>query len=297
MSADPGPSDSPRTGLGRFLEIQNLGLNLPFALAFLLLAAGGWPSVRTATLVVVAFVAGRNAGHSFNRYVDRRLDEANPRTRGRALVTGERSPAFALAFAAGSGGVVVAAAYLLNPLAFLLSPVALALVFGYSYTKRVTTFTTAFLGLVEGSIPAAVYIAVRGALPLGVLAAVGALLVWGTAFETVHSLGDLESDRALGLFSVPVRLGRAASVRLVAVLHGVALFLLAVFGLFLDLPLPYFAALVAIGLLAAGTDARLAARPTEIRIPFERHIALGLIFLTGVVVALFVPAAAIVRFG
>jgi 4-hydroxybenzoate polyprenyltransferase len=297
VSAASGPSAAPRTGVGRFLEIQNLGLNLPFAVAFLLLAAGGWPSWRTAVLVIVAFVAARNAGHSFNRYVDRHLDAANPRTSGRALVTGERSTAFALAIAAGSGAILVGAAFLLNPLAFVLSPVALALVFGYSYTKRVTSFTTAFLGLVEAAIPAAVYIAVRGTLPLEVFAAVGALLLWGTAFETVHSLGDLASDRALGLFSVPVRLGRKASVRLVAGLHAAALALLAVFGLFLDFPLPYFVALVAIGLLAAVTDATLAARPTEVRIPFERHIALGLIFLAGVAVSLFVPAAAVVRFG
>ncbi|HTP54556.1 MAG TPA: UbiA family prenyltransferase [Thermoplasmata archaeon] len=297
MSAAPAPPVPPRTGLGRFLEIQNLGLNLPFALAFLLLAAGGWPTWRTAALVVLAFVAARNAGHSFNRYVDRRLDAANPRTRGRALVTGERSAAFALSFAAASAALLIAAAYLLNPLAFYLAPVALALVFGYSYTKRVTTFTTAFLGLVEAATPAAVYIAVRGSLPLAVLPAVGALLLWGTAFETVHSLGDLESDRALGLFSVPVRLGRSASVRLVAALHAGALVLFAVFGVGLDLPLPYFVALGAMGLVVAATDARLAARPTEVRIPFDRHIALGLLFLAGVAVALFVPAVALARPG
>lgn len=297
MTAGGAPPAGARPGLGRFLEIQNLGLNLPFALAFLLLAAHGWPSLRVFLLVVIAFVAARNAGHSFNRWADRRLDAANPRTQGRALVTGERSSAFALAFAVGSSAVLLAAAFLLNPLAFLLAPVALALVFGYSYTKRVTTFTTAFLGLVEAVTPAAVFIAVDGRLPPVVLLAVGALLAWGTAFETIHSLGDLESDRALGLFSVPVRLGPRASVRLVAALHAAALLLLAVFGAALRLSLPYFAALLAIGLLAAWTDGALAARPTEAKVPFRRHIALGLLFLAGVVVALFVPGLAILRPG
>jgi len=288
-------ADPPPPGIGRFLEIQNLGLNLPFALAFLLLAADGWPTVRTTVLVVVAFVAARNAGHSFNRWADRALDAQNPRTRGRALVTGRLSAEFAVTMAAANAAILVGAAYLINPLASVLAPVALALVFGYSYTKRVTAFTTAFLGLVEAVTPAAVYIAVTGALPVAVLLAVGALLAWGTAFETVHSLGDLASDRALGLFSVPLALGERVSVRLVAVLHAVALLLLAGFGVALGLAVPYFVGLLAMAALAAATDVALAARPTDARIPFERHFALGAIFLAGVVLAVLVPATAALR--
>ena len=291
MSA-PAPATRPaRAGLGRFLEIQNLGLNLPFAIAFLLLAAGGPPAVRPTVLVVVAFVAARNVGHSFNRWADRRYDAANPRTAGRALVTGGRSPAFALGFAGLNAAGLLAAAYLLNPLAFALAPVALALIVGYSYTKRFTSFTTAFLGLVEAVTPAAVYIAVTGTLPAVVLLAVLALLAWGTAFETVHSLGDLASDRALGLFSLPVRWGARRSVRLVAVLHAAALALLAAIGAALGLPVPYFAGLLVMAALVARTDAALAARPTEVRIPFDRHIALGLVFLLGVALALGTRAA------
>jgi 4-hydroxybenzoate polyprenyltransferase len=290
------PNGSPRRGpareLGRFLEIQTLGLNLPFALAFLFLAARGLPNPWTVVLVVIAFAAARNAGHSFNRWTDRRLDAANPRTRDRALAAGRTSSTFALGFCAGNAAVLVAAAYLLNPLAFVLAPVALALVLGYSYTKRVTSFTTAFLGLVQAITPAAVFIAVRGTLPLEALWAVGGLLAWGTAFETVHSLGDLESDRELGLFSVPLRWGVPASVRLVPALHAVALILLGVFGLALGLSLPYYVALAGMAVLAALTDRALARRPTETRVPFQWHFALGAFYLTGTLVALFVPAAA-----
>jgi 4-hydroxybenzoate polyprenyltransferase len=289
VSAAGGPSRGPARELGRFLEIQNLGLNLPFALAFLFLAAHGLPNLWTVVLVVVAFVAARNAGHSFNRWADRRLDAANPRTRDRALAAGRTSPAFALGFCAANALVVVVAAYLLNPLAFVLAPVALALVLGYSYTKRVTSFTTAFLGLVEAITPAAVYIAVEGTLPPSVLWAVGGLLAWGTAFETIHSLGDLESDRALGLFSVPLRWGVRASVSLVPALHATALGLLVVFGLTQGLRPAYFVALGGMAVLAALTDRSLAARPTEARVPFERHFALGTIFLAGVLLALFLP--------
>lgn len=289
MIAEGPPDRGPARELGRFLEIQNLGLNLSFALAFLFLAAHGIPSLWTVVLVVVAFVAARNAGHSFNRWADRRLDAANPRTRGRAVPAGRASSEFALGFCAANAALLVAAAYLLNPLAFVLAPVALVLVLGYSYTKRVTSFTTAFLGLVEAVTPAAVFIAVQGALPLSVLWAVGGLLAWGTAFETIHSLGDLESDRALGLFSVPVRWGVRASVRLVPSLHSVALALFVGFGLALHLTTAYFVALVAMAILVAVTDRELARNPTQARIPFERHFALSVLYLVGVALAVYVP--------
>ena len=289
MSGAPDARPKSGYGLGRFLEIQNLGLNLPFAVAFLVLAAHGIPRLITVALVVIAFIAARNAGHSFNRWVDRRLDAANPRTRERALASGRAPPGLALAFCAANAAILVIAAYFLNPLAFVLAPVALVLVLGYSYTKRVTSFTTAFLGLVEAITPAAVFIAVDGTLPLAVLWAVGGLLSWGTAFETIHSLGDLESDTALGLFSLPRRIGVSASVRLVAVLHGVSLVLLSIFGFALGLTLPYYLGLVAIAGLMVVTDRALAARPTESRVPFERHFAMAMCYLVGAVVAVFVP--------
>ena len=285
----PATPRAPARELGRFLEIQNLGLNLSFALAFLFLAAHGLPNPLTVLWVVVAFVAARNAGHSFNRWVDRHLDAANPRTRDRALAAGRTSPAFALGFTAANAALLGVAAYLLNPLAFVLAPVALALVLGYSYTKRVTSFTTAFLGLVEAVTPAAVYIAVEGTLPGFVLLAVGGLLAWGTAFETIHSLGDLESDRALGLFSVPLRWGVRASVRLVPVLHAAALVLLALFGLALSLTSAYFVALGGMAVLAYLTDRALARAPGAVRVPFERHFALGACYLAGVLFAVFLP--------
>ncbi|MHB1435560.1 MAG: 4-hydroxybenzoate octaprenyltransferase [Thermoplasmata archaeon] len=288
MTATTRPSRGPFAEFARFLELQNLGLNLSFALAFVLLAARGWPPLLPLLLIVVAFVAARNAGHSFNRWADRSQDAANPRTQGRALVTGRYSPAFALLVTGISGAALVVAAYLLNPLAFLLSPVALAAILGYSYTKPRTAATTAYLGLVEAISPVAIYIALTGTLPPVVLLAAGALLLWGTAFETVHSLGDIESDRALGLKSLPIRIGVPASVRLVPILHGTALALLAIFGGWLGLPWPYFVGLAAMAAVAGITDLGLARDPAQARIPFQRHFLMGLLFLAGVAVALLV---------
>ena len=287
-----GPTAGGRIGpreLGRFLEIQNLGLNLPFALGFLLLAAHGWPTLRTFLLVVVAFVAARNAGHSFNRWADRRFDAQNPRTQDRALVTGRLSPGFALGVTAASSAVVIVAAAFLNALALILAPVALAAIFLYSYSKRFTAFTTAYLGLVEGITPAAVFIAVTGTLPWAAVVATLALVAWGTAFETIHSLGDVEADRAANLRSIPARLGVQRSVLLLPVLHAVGVLLLAAVGWLLQVAPVYFAALAGMAAVAAVIDLEVARRSTETRRPFRLHFLGGVLFLAGVAAALFLP--------
>ena len=287
MNAPPRGPRHPLVELGRLLEIQNLGLNLPFVLAFLLVALHGLPSLPTFLLIVVAFVAARNAGHAFNRWADRDLDALNPRTQARALVTGRTSASFALGLAGLNAALLAVAAWWLNPLALLLVPVALALVLGYSYTKRVSALTTVFLGLVEGLTPPAVYIAVLGALPPAALVASGALLLWGTAFETVHSLGDIEADRAAGTYSIPVRLGVRRSSQLVPILHAGALALLGVFGAWSHLPIAFYLGLVAMAAVVASIDVRFLQRPTEAVRPFRAHFALGAIFLIGVFLSLY----------
>lgn len=283
--------DPPRIGLaeiGRFLEVQNLGLNLPFVLAFLLFASGGNPGVRTTVLVVVAFVAARTAGHSFNRWADRDLDARNPRTRGRALVTGRLSTTFALGVAGLSAAVLVVAAYLLNPLALLLVPVALLLVLGYSYTKRFSALTTVCLGAVEALTPGAVYVAVQGAIPGTAVIAAVAMGSWGTAFETIHSIGDLEADREAGTHSLPLTLGIRDSVRLVPALHLVAGALFLAYGARAGLPAAYYAAALAMMAGAAVVDLALHRDPTRTRPLFQAHFVLSGIFLLGAILC-FVP--------
>lgn len=289
MSAPSPPPRGALRELGRFLEIQNLGLNLPLALAFLLVATEGRPELWRVALLVVAFVGARNAGHSFNRWADLAYDRRNPRTRDRALVSGRYAPRTALLLTAASSALVAAAAYLLSPLALALTPVALAIVLGYSYTQRYTSLTTVFLGLVEAITPAAVYVAMTDTLPWAVLWAVGGVLAWGTAFETIHSLGDLESDRELGLRSLPLALGPVRSVRLVAALHAAALLLLGIFGVLEGLGLAYFVGLGAIAVLAAIVDRDLVRRPTEVLRPFRRHMLFGVVYLAAMAVAVYLP--------
>jgi 4-hydroxybenzoate polyprenyltransferase len=272
--------------LARYLELGNLGLNLPFALAFLLVAADGWPSPRVLLLVVVAFLGARTAGHSFNRWADREYDRRNPRTQSRAIAAGRYPPGFALALTAAGAAVLLLASALLNPLALALAPIALLLLLGYSYTKRVSAWTTPFLGLVESITPAAAFVAVQARIPWPALLAVGAVLLWGTAFETIHSLGDLESDRALGLRSLPLSLGPVRSRVLVLVLHIDAVILLQGFGMALGLAWPYYAGLAATLVGAAEADLYLMRHPEATRRAFRRHFLIAAFFLVGVIGAL-----------
>jgi len=288
VTASAGPTPE-RASLWRFLEFQNLGLNLPFALAFIFVAAVGLPTWQQALLIVVALVAGRNAGHSFNRWADRRYDALNPRTASRDLVTGARSPAFALAFAFANAALVIVAAYFLNPLAFALSPVAIALIFGYSYTKRYTAWTTVFLGVAEAAIPIAVFIAIDGRVPSEAWAAAVGLVLWGTAFETIHSLGDVDADRAAGLRSVPVALGPDRARALVPALHAAALVAFVGFGWLANLAWPYYVGLGLMGAVIAYLDLELFRSPSETRRPFRLHFVLSGLFLAGTVLAIFLP--------
>ncbi|HEV2231144.1 MAG TPA: 4-hydroxybenzoate octaprenyltransferase [Thermoplasmata archaeon] len=287
MSGPGPPAIGAAREVGRFLEIQNLGLNLPFALAFLLVAAGGLPTLWVLGFAALAFVAARNAGHSFNRWADRAFDRANPRTEGRALPAGRLSPSFALLSTAAWAAVLFVAAAAINLLALELAPVALLLILSYSYTKRLGWWTTPFLGLVESITPAAAFVAVRGDLPVPAFVAAFGFLAWGTAFETIHSLGDVDADRGLGLHSIPVRFGVPRAVRTVPILHGIAFLDFAAFGVLSGLRWPYFAALVAMGGLVAFEDARLFRDPARVRGPFRAHIALGLLFLLGTAGSIF----------
>src|SRR3984885_14225529 len=137
---------------------------LPFALCGAMLAAGGLPTAHQVAWIVVAMVAARSAAMAFNRLADASIDAANPRTQARALPAGTLSSSFVVTFVVVSCGVLLVAAWQLNHLAFLLSPLALAVLLLYSYTKRFTRWSHLVLGFALGIAPAAAWIAVRGSL-------------------------------------------------------------------------------------------------------------------------------------
>src|ERR1700758_5497608 len=208
---------------------------LPFALCGAMLAAGGFPSIHQLLWIIVAMVAARSAAMAFNRWADAAIDAANPRTRTRALPAGHLSPAFVVTFVIVSCLVFVLAASQLNRLALLLSPVALAVLLLYSYTKRVTRWSHVVLGFALGIAPSAAWIAVRGSLDPRILLLTLAVTFWVGGFDVLYACQDLEFDRQAGLHSIPRYCGIGKSLWIARGFHAVMLCLLSalvwVFGL------------------------------------------------------------------
>ena len=209
------------------IKFQHTLFALPFALTGMVLAAGGWPEAPTLGWVVVAMVGARSAAMAFNRIADRRLDARNPRTAGRALPSGRLGVGFTWAFTAASGALFVLAAGKLNSLCLALSPVALVIILGYSYTKRFTAGSHLALGLALGIAPMGGWLAVKGAFAPEPFVLTGAVLTWTAGFDIAYALQDVDFDRREGLHSIPAWLGPAAALRLAGVLHGITVLALA----------------------------------------------------------------------
>jgi 4-hydroxybenzoate polyprenyltransferase len=200
---------------------------LPFALCGAMLAAGGFPTAHQLTWIVVAMVAARSAAMAFNRLADAAIDAANPRTSARALPAGQLTPAFVAAFIVISSLVFIAAAAELNRLALWLSPVALAVLLLYSYTKRFTRWSHLVLGFALGMAPSAAWIAVRGSLDPRILLLTAAVTFWVAGFDVLYACQDFDFDRASGLHSIPRYLGISRALWAARAFHIIMLLLLA----------------------------------------------------------------------
>jgi 4-hydroxybenzoate polyprenyltransferase len=216
-------------GLTRFLSLVTFAhtiFALPFALLAAVLAAGGAPEPRTLVLILVAMAGARSAAMAFNRIVDRDVDAKNPRTRGREIPSGAISVRAASVFCALSAVVFVLAAWLLNPLCFALSPLALAIVLGYSFTKRLSALSHLVLGLGLAVAPVGAWIAVTGRFAATPVVLGLSVLFWVAGFDVIYSLQDEAFDRAQGLFSLPARLGARRALDLSTIFHAISLALL-----------------------------------------------------------------------
>lgn len=227
---------------------------LPFALTGASLAISdsrgcpcdlGWPIFW----IIVAMVGARSAAMAFNRLVDARIDAENPRTRTRHIPAGLLSRGFTLAFILGSSALLVLAAAMLNPLCLALSPVALAIVFFYSYTKRFTSLSHLFLGFALGVAPAAAWIAIRGNLDPRILLLTAAVTFWTAGFDIIYSCQDFDFDRKSGLHSIPARFGLAGALRLAQLFHVLMIGCLAALALSFQLGWLAWTGIVLVALL------------------------------------------------
>jgi 4-hydroxybenzoate polyprenyltransferase len=237
---------------GRMIRFSHSVFALPFAMTSAVLASpdSGVPA-RQVLWIVVAMVAARSAAMGVNRLVDHAIDARNPRTAGRELPRGVLSRGESWAFVGISTAVFVLAAALLNPLCLALSPVALLIVFGYSYTKRFTSASQLVLGLSLAVAPVGAWLAIRGRFEAVPLVLGAAVILWVAGFDTIYACQDADFDRREGLHSIPVRLGVRGALVLARALHtGSILLLLSLFWIAPLHPLYLVGVAVVGGLLA-----------------------------------------------
>ena len=223
------------------IKIEHTLFALPFAFLGAVLAARGIPSARQIIWITAAMVGARSTAMAFNRIADKEYDAHNPRTKMRAIPAGILSAAFVMAFTIVSAALFVFAAAMLNRLTLILSPIALASVVFYSYTKRWTMLSHLVLGWCLSIAPTGAWIAVRGALdsPVPLLLSL-VVMLWTSGFDVLYACQDYDFDRREGLYSIPARFGIARSLWISRTLHA---------GAFAALIALYF--LTNLGVLAA----------------------------------------------
>jgi 4-hydroxybenzoate polyprenyltransferase len=233
------------------IKFEHTVFALPFALLSALLAARGLPEWRTLGWIIVAMVGARSAAMAFNRIVDLHFDAMNPRTANRALPRGHLSIGQVVLFTIVSASVFVLAAWQLNPLCFVLSPIALLWILAYSYTKRFTAFSHLWLGLSLGIAPVGAWLAVQGRFDIVPILLALAVMFWTAGFDIIYSLQDVEFDRRVGLRSLPQTLGEARALWVSRLMHVGMVVLLIVVGQVAQLHWGYYAGVAVVaGLIA-----------------------------------------------
>jgi 4-hydroxybenzoate polyprenyltransferase len=227
------------------IKFEHSVFALPFALTGALLAARatrhGWPSLQQVLWIVVAMVAARSAAMTMNRIADLSYDRENPRTQQRALATGALTLQFAWLFTLVAVAVFFLAAWRLNPVGLRLAPLAIAILFFYSYTKRFTNWSHLFLGFALGISPAAAWIAITGGLDPRMLILCAAVTLWVGGFDVLYACQDVDYDKRAGLYSVPKKFGIANALLTARVMHIGVIALLAWLAFSFGLPWPAWA--------------------------------------------------------
>ena len=265
----------------RFIRFSHTIFAMPFALGSMAVAAGGFPGWKLCGLILLAMVFARTAAMVFNRLADWEIDKRNPRTAGRHKLMAKPA-AFAL-FALSAAGFIGTTVFL-NPLCFWLSPVALAVVFLYSLTKRFTHGSHFFLGLALSVAPVGAWLAVRGHFALPPLVLALAVLLWVAGFDIIYATQDHEFDRAEGLHSLVVKFGIPRCLSIASALHWIMLPALIAFGWLSNLGAIYFGCLIIVA--AALAFEHRSARTLDVnginRAFFQSNAFVSLVFVLAV---------------
>lgn len=262
----------------QFIRFSHTVFALPFALGALFVAANGLPSWQLFGLVLLCMVFARTAAMTFNRIADWEIDKRNPRTERRHKLMSKTG---AIVACLASSALFIATTAFINPLCFALSPVALAIVFFYSFTKRFTDFAQFFLGLALAVAPVGAWLAVTGSFAVAPVILAAAVLLWVAGFDMIYATQDYEVDRREGLHSMVVRLGVQPALACAVILHVLSFAALVGFGIAAHLGTIYYGGLVAI-LVALVFEHRLAGRGSIDAINaafFQTNAAVGAIFV------------------
>jgi 4-hydroxybenzoate polyprenyltransferase len=272
-----------------FVRFSHSVFALPFALVGALLAARVEPlTLGRVGWIVACMVTARSAAMGFNRLADARFDARNPRTAMRELPRGRMSSGEALAFVVASSALFVASAAQLGTLTFVLSPLALAIVFWYSLAKRVTSYTQLFLGLAMAVAPVGGWLAAggRGGWEPWLLGL--AIGTWVAGFDVLYACQDLDVDRREGLRSIPVRFGVRRAIAISRGLHVVTLAALASLGLVVPLGPIYFAGVAAVGALLAWEQSLVSADDlSQVKRAFDVNGWVGILYFAATAAAMY----------
>jgi 4-hydroxybenzoate polyprenyltransferase len=233
----------------RMIKFEHTVFALPLAYVGAILGAGGWPKWQKTLLILGAMVGARTAAMAFNRLADHTYDSLNPRTRNRELPAGKLRRSFVTMLLGASVLLFIFSALALDPWCFYLSPLALFVVLGYSYTKRFTWTSHLFLGLALAFAPVGGYLALAGRLDWPVILIAAGVICWVTGFDVIYACQDVGFDRQVGLHSIPVRVGIRRALLFSSAIHLVAFALFVLAGILAALSWPYFAAVLIIGIL------------------------------------------------
>ncbi len=234
----------------RMIKISHSVFALPFAFTGGILAASGIPALHQLFWILLAMIGARSGAMGLNRIIDRDIDKLNPRTKYREIPTGKIRIFDAALFTVISFAIMVFAAYQLNPLCLKLSPVAIGILFLYSYTKRFTWLSHFFLGLAISGSPLGAWIAVRGTFDPEILPLCIGVIFWLAGFDVLYALQDINFDRKHGLHSIPQRFGIEKSLIISRLFHSITILMLIVTGLIFLLGFVYWIGVILVtGLL------------------------------------------------
>lgn len=233
----------------RMIKFEHTLFALPLAYAGAVMGAGGWPGWWKSLFILLAMVGARSAAMSFNRLIDLPFDSRNPRTRNREIPSGQIGKAAVWCFLLCSAALFFLSALTLGRWCLYLSPVALMVILGYSYTKRFTWACHIFLGLALSLSPAGGFLAVTGTIRWPVVVFSLGVLFWVAGFDVIYACQDISFDREIGLHSIPARIGQGRALAAAAVFHGISFLVFVTGGWMEGLSWPYFAGIAAVGML------------------------------------------------